>query len=68
MSVAEVLGVHEDVGQGGDGGLVFSIGFEDFGSRLYFFVVSRQGLLDQFDDVIGRGVGELGCVYLHCKC
>lgn len=67
MSVAKFRGVDKDVGESGDGGFVFGVSFEDFGGIFDFFVISREGLFDEFKDIVGRGGGELRGVYLHCK-
>lgn len=59
MPVAKILGIDKNVGEGGDGGLVFGVGFEYFGGGLDFLVIPGEGLFDEFDDVFGGGVDKL---------
>jgi hypothetical protein len=40
LSVAKFLGIDEDECEGGNGGLVFGVGFEYFGGGLDFFVIT----------------------------
>ena len=65
MPVTEILGVDQDVGESGYGGLMLSVGFEYFGGRLDFVIVARERLLDELYDVVGSGVDELGGIDLH---